>query len=103
MARPWRAVRVGTAFEKSDIAYNERMATALLCSSLGDDLAVALDMVGWKITPANGHADRWPMSEPTKFCPTWAISVREQQHAISDGLAGLDGNGRGSNRKARSL
>jgi hypothetical protein len=66
----WRPVRIGTAFEKTDSDYNARLAERLLASGLGDDLAIALDQVGWKITPRDGGGDPWPMSEPSPLCPT---------------------------------
>ena len=104
MARwAWRAVRTGTVHESSDRAYNERLAGRLLCSGLGDDLAIALDQVGWRIAPLDGGLDRWPMSEASRLTPSWAVSVREQERAITDGMAALDGSGRGSGRRTRTL
>jgi hypothetical protein len=99
----WRAVRTGTVHESSDRAYNERLAGRLLCSGLGDDLAIALDQVGWRIAPLDGSLDRWPMSEASRLTPSWAVSVREQERAITDGMAALDGSGRGSGRRTRTL
>lgn len=104
MARwAWRVIRAG--FEQADRAYNSRLAERLLCSALADDFAIALDQIGFKIVPLDGHADRWPLTEaaPPSLCPTWCVSVRKQERAITDGMAEvLDGHGRGSGRKARA-
>ena len=103
MARwAWRAVRTGTVHESSDRVYNERLAGRLLCSGLGDD-PQSRSISGWRIAPLDGGLDRWPMSEASRLTPSSAVSVREQGRAIADGMAALDGSGRGSGRRTRTL
>jgi hypothetical protein len=106
MARwAWRAVTTGSPTEQLDRAFNERLAERLLCSAFADDFAIALNLVGFKIVPLAGPLYPWPMTEavPPSLCPSWCMNVKEQQRIIADGLAeAMDGNGRGSNRKART-
>jgi hypothetical protein len=68
-------VRRGTLFEDEDRERNAELANQIIlgCSGYADDMAIALDMMGWKIVPINGDSTtKWPMAERHPLNPPWA-------------------------------
>jgi hypothetical protein len=81
----WRKVRQG--HEREDIEHNERLAEALLTSSVAGDLCLALDALGYRIVRQDGRAERWSLLTHKPVCPSWCTSVAEQQADVRRGKA----------------
>jgi hypothetical protein len=93
---PWTEVRYGTEHEQSDIEFNTDWANDLLSGNLDlwkriianapdhegdrhaqgsavtDDVAIALDMLGWKVVSQDDPKRRWPICRDDDFRPAWA-------------------------------
>jgi hypothetical protein len=94
MQKPtWRKVR-----SKSDVEHNERVTEQLLNDPMADDFAVALDQCGYMIVSRDG-AVTWPMVNASPLTPSWTVPVREQELAITRGLAQSYPGGTGRRRE----
>jgi hypothetical protein len=92
MRWPWRKVRVGTEFEKADREHNRKLAEELLTQE-GDDFALAVSLIGWKLTPAEpGRTEKWPLVGRTVFdVPAWCASIAEQEREIQQNVSSVTG------------
>jgi hypothetical protein len=81
----WRTVRKG--HEAEDRRHNENLASRILAADAIDDVAIALDQIGFMIVPQDGRAEKWPMVSRLMLTPRWAASVPEQERDVRRCLA----------------
>jgi hypothetical protein len=79
--------------KKATGAHNEQLAERLLSGRFSDDFVIAVDQGGWQLTPKSPAltGERWAMVEGTPLCPSWAMSLSEQEHAIRRSVAATTG------------
>jgi hypothetical protein len=71
----WRKVRWDTEYEDYDLDCNRIWADKVIFEiANADDIAIALDMKGWKIVPIDGDDPKWHMLNPHPLSPSWAAS-----------------------------